>query len=119
MERDGSRFTVEQRAQMRAAVWAARQAGMKQQQIATDMDISQATVSKWLAEFRMQRQEIKTAAQMIAARIRGEMVCCDIYQRFMDASAVEKKLLRQSTAEWHTICFHGEWAAQLALRQYP
>lgn len=118
MERDGLRFTVEQRQHMREVAWHMWQGGKTQSQIAVELQVSQSQVCYWLQKMKMLNPR-KTPAEIIAARIRGEMVCCDIYQRFMAASAQEKKLLRQSTADWHTICFHGEWAAQLALREYP
>lgn len=118
MERDGTKFTAEQRQHMRDVAWAWHLERKTQQEIANQLDVSQATVSYWLAHMKKQHPQ-KTPAEIIAARIRGEMVCCDLYQRFQDASPEEKKKLSRGSPVWHEMCFYGEWAAQLALRQYP
>lgn len=48
-----------------------------------------------------------------AAKIRAEMVCCDVYDqlaRFFDEA--EYRALRRSS-NYHGICHYGEWAARL------
>lgn len=54
--------------------------------------------------------------ERIAAKIRAELVCCDIYARMeaCDAAGDEEWMLLRHSSDYHAICFYGEWAARLA-----
>ena len=85
--------------------------GKTQHQIAARTGLSQPTVHIWLKRYGPRKT---TLQQHIAAKIRAELVCCDIYERFDSlASAEEQRALRQSS-DYHAICFYGEWSARIA-----
>lgn len=83
--------------------------GMTQRVIAQLLGVSQPTVSDWVRRVSLQEK--------IAAKIRAELVCCDIYQRMEDAYDPEDdtawKTLRHGM-DYHDICFFGEWSARIA-----
>lgn len=85
--------------------------GTTQQQIADQFGISQATVHGWLKRFGPVKL---TMQQQIVEQIRAELVCCDIYQRFMDAGDAAKQRELKAGSDWHDICFYGEWSARIA-----
>jgi hypothetical protein len=84
-----------------------------QRLIATQVGVSQPTVNMWLRRFGAPTR----AQQQIAEKIRRELVCCDIFQRMeaVRADLMAQQRLRES-ADWHHICYYGEWAAQIALQ---
>lgn len=85
--------------------------GVNQRQIAIQLKVSQPTICQWL---RKARQGLaSTVQERVAARIRAELVDCDLYERFMNLGPAEQIKLKASE-DWHPICFFGEWAARLA-----
>jgi hypothetical protein len=52
-----------------------------------------------------------------AAKIRTELVCCDIFQQMEAVSGdlLAQQRIRESKA-YHAICYYGEWAAQIAAK---
>lgn len=84
-----------------------------QREIAQQLGVSQPTICQWL-----QRRDMEpyTVQQRAAAKIRAELVCCDIYQRMEDAYNPEDDapwVALRHGREYHDICFYGEWAARL------
>jgi transcriptional regulator with XRE-family HTH domain len=88
-----------------------RENGVPQRDIATALGVSQGTVSNWARKYR----NVSREPLVVAAKIRAELVCCDIYQRMeaCDAGDDEWMALKQSP-DYHAICFYGEWAARIA-----
>jgi hypothetical protein len=70
-----------------------------------------------LLDKRAQGAEERVRAES-AELIRGELVCCDIFQRLEDLRTEDGKptyayrTLRLSS-EYHDICFFGEWSARI------
>lgn len=97
----------------RAAVM--RHQGMSQREIAKKLEVSQPTVCHWLAKVR---DGGLTAQERVAAKLRAELVCCDIYECLEVLSVPgregEWEQLRRSP-KYHAICHYGEWAARIAL----
>jgi len=112
-EREG-KFTIDQRDQLKAQAWTMHLARVPQQDIANRLDVSQATICRWLGQMRLTQPK---AQHVIAEKIRAELVCCDIYQRLEDLNEPGQeqawKKLRHSH-DYHDICHYGEWAARIA-----
>lgn len=54
--------------------------------------------------------------RLMAAKIRHEMVCCDIYDKMMQAfqaRGIEAYREIKRSADYHAICYYGEGAARL------
>lgn len=82
--------------------------GKTQREAADALGVSQPTIHYWLGG------RDRSVRARVAAKIRAELVCCDIYERFMNlASAKDQQKLRNSN-EYHEICFFGEWSARIA-----
>ena len=116
-ERDGRKFTLAQRREARLKAWQMHtEEGKSQHDIANHFDVSQATVCNWLKRYRAEHPE-QQIHMKIAAKIRAELVCCDIYARMEAVYDPEDdgpwKALRHGS-DYHAICFYGEWAARLA-----
>lgn len=111
----GQRLNRQDRAELVAAAKQMSAAGWTQRRIANQLLVSQPTVSYWLAQVK----RLDTAQQRVADEIRGELVCCDIYERMEAVSSAATKAqwaaLRDSD-DFHDICFFGEWAARIAER---
>jgi transcriptional regulator with XRE-family HTH domain len=84
--------------------------GWTQGRIAAEVGISQPTVHLWLQKNGPVRHSLQAR---IASEIRRELVCCDIYQRFMDVGDAGRQHELKASAAWHDICFYGEWAARI------
>lgn len=86
-------------------------AGMGQREIAARFGVSQPTISTWLRKLSSPGPQ-----QRVADLIRADMVCCDIYQRSIDADDDMTRRQLRASNDWHDICYYGEWAARLAER---
>lgn len=108
-------LTHEQRMELMKKVVQLHEEGFTQREISLKVGVSQPTVCIWLNKVR--RGYMERRQDRIAAKIRAELVCCDIYQR-LEALQVAgdgdgRHALRHSH-EYHDICFYGEWAARIA-----
>jgi orotate phosphoribosyltransferase-like protein len=56
-ERVGSKFTVQQRRELRTQAWQMHKQGMSQLNIASELDVTQATVCYWLCRERLERKD--------------------------------------------------------------
>lgn len=90
--------------------------GLNQREIAKKLQVSQPTVCQWLRKIKL---GLATRLQeRVAAKIRAELVCCDIYQRMealrpgSEGNEEWHKLKRSN--EYHDICYYGEWSARIA-----
>lgn len=83
--------------------------GMTQRRIAEELDLSRGTISVWL------NRHSSTPQQRVAAEIRRELVCCNIYEQLsvLVGDTEAWKALRHSN-DYHDICYYGEWAARIA-----
>jgi hypothetical protein len=77
-----------------------------------------AKILDWLVGEEATRNDLKAK---IAERIRRELVCCDIYDRFQKvfkelSPAEGTKYMKEHREEYqnHSLCYWGEAAAQLA-----
>lgn len=55
-EYNGPKFSAAQRKRLQAEAWELRQTGMTQQQIATQLGVSQPTIFYWLAAQKRRQQ---------------------------------------------------------------
>jgi hypothetical protein len=76
---------------------------------------------------KIESAPIHDTRKRIAHLIRAELVCCDIYEKINgglfddktkhadDAREYSFRLyLARKNQTWHSICYYGEWSAQLA-----
>lgn len=105
----GAKYDAVRRAACKLEALAMSQDGFSQRAIASQFGVSQPTVSHWL------RSIVPPVQGRVAAEIRAELVCCDIFEQmdtvFGDVLAQQR--LRESKA-YHDICYFGEWAARIA-----
>jgi len=116
---DGPKFTVMQRRELKRAAWNMHAVKkMRQTDIAKELGVAPSTIHYWICEIRDGRSDYQapTVFETIASRIRAELVCCDIYDRIKAADAAEAAELRRGH-DYHSICFWGEAAAQIALQE--
>lgn len=80
--------------------------------IAAQLGVSQPTVHMWLKKYGPHKV---TVQELVAQRIREDMVCCDIYERMgkLEPNGVEWRAVKRSS-DYHDICFYGEWSARIA-----
>lgn len=111
-KRNGPRFTLEQRNDLKQLAWNMhRKGGLAQLEISIQLDVSQASICRWIQAIDAMQPRMQ---DLIAAEIRAQLVCCDIYERFITATdAGKQRELRHST-DYHDICFYGEWSARIA-----
>ena len=90
--------------------------GWSQQRISEKIDVTQATVCRWLNLPQFAVQPGNHAALRVAVAIRDQLVCCDIYNQVnrLPHSDVEGKLQLMHAPEFHAVCFYGGWAAAIA-----
>lgn len=105
-------FSAAQRMELTRQARILQSQDFNQRQIAEQLGVSQPTVSNWL-----KKRRDKSPQELIAEKIRAELVCCDISQQMAairgDLEATQK--LRESKAyRGHEMCYYGEWAARLA-----
>lgn len=88
------------------------EAGMTQAQIGKRFNVNQSVVHHWL---RRERGDSHYIAMRGAAKIRAELVCCDIFEQMcaVHGDVLAQQRLRESKA-YHDICYFGEWAARIA-----
>jgi AcrR family transcriptional regulator len=82
--------------------------GATQREVAEVVGVSQPTIHYWLGG------RDKSLRGRISQRIRQDLVCCDIYQRFLDAGNAARQHELKQGEDWHDICFYGEWSARIA-----
>ena len=82
--------------------------GATQREAAQAVGVSQPTIHYWLGG------RDKSLRGRIAQKIREELVCCDIYQRILDAAEPKLQQKLRNSNNYHEICFFGEWAARIA-----
>jgi predicted transcriptional regulator len=82
--------------------------GATQREVAEVVGVSQPTIHYWLGG------RDKSLRGRISQRIREELVCCDIYQRFVELVDDAKQLELRQDPSWHEACFQGERAARIA-----
>ena len=111
VERNGPRFTSQQRAQNRREALTMAEMGMSQMAIASHFGVNQSVIHVWLKKERGDRHYIALRG---AAKIRAELVCCDIFEqmRAVHGDVLAQQRLRESKA-YHDICYFGEWAARI------
>lgn len=105
----GAKYDAVRRAACKLEALAMSQDGFSQRAIASQFGVSQPTVSHWL------RSIVPPVQGRVAAEIRAELVCCDIFQRLDDLSHDERKweaLLASN--DFHAKCFFGEQSARIA-----
>ena len=112
MERNGPRFTSLERAAARREALLMAETGMSQVEIANRFDVSQSVIHVWLKKERGDRHYMALRA---AAKIRQELVCCDIFEQMqaVGGDLLAQQRLRESKA-YHDGCYFGEWAARIA-----
>lgn len=112
VERDGPRFTAQERADNRREALQMSQAGVSQREIGNHFNVNQSVVHHWL---RRERGDSHYMAMRAGAKIRAELVCCDIFEqmRAVHGDVLAQQRLRESPA-YHDICYFGEWAARIA-----
>lgn len=101
-----TKMTAQQRAPLIARAKEMAAQNISQRVIAVELGVSQPTISGWLNK--------RTVQQLVAEKIRAELVCCDIYQRFQEEQAALGNVSLKSYTGGHDICFFGEWSAQIA-----
>lgn len=105
-------LTHEQRmAKVAQAIQMYESGAFNQREIAVKLQVSQPTVCIWLNKAK--RGQLQRRQDRIAAKIRDELVCCDVYERFKPLGSEAGRNVAVQHQD-HLACFYGEWAARIA-----
>lgn len=103
----GKRLPAGRRRELMRQAMELYQQDWTQRQIAEKFGVSQPTVFYWLRKF-----DEGTLQKRTAAKIREDLVCCDIYQQWTELEDPVGRL--QTFDREHDRCFYGEQAARIA-----
>lgn len=108
--RDGVKFAKDERASAKALAAQMSASGQSQRAIAAHFGVSQPTICDWLRSLAP-----PSTPQIIAEKIRAELVCCNVFERMekVRGNAAATARLRKSN-DFHPICYYGEWSARIA-----
>ena len=89
-----------------------READVTQNKIADQLGVSQSTGCVGLKSYGPPKI---APQQQVADKIRGQLVCCNIFQRLKDAGPGTRAWAElRGSADYHANCYFGEWAARIA-----